>query len=441
MVRPTETLHHLTASAPAPFKPKPRFLSSNQSHYRKQISLTTLLQRYGFPPSQLQTFLSRNHFLLNSNLHDTEKSLGMLTSSFKIPHKSVVSLIIDCPGVLDFDFLKRWEFGLSKFADLGVPPLLIKTVLEHSKKFQIDPDRFNETLKVLKGLGFSESTTRRVLEGFPGVIALKECEIHRRIQFLMAIGIPRDGVDRVFNSFPEVLGFGIENRLMPLLNEFKDLGFSEELVRKEIIREPRILGMEVGELSRCLDLIRSLKCREPIKLKIFSKGEFRAGFEVKLRVDCLCKHRLIRREAFKILWKEPRVILYEIDDIEKKIDFIVKTVGLNVGCLVDVPEYLGVSFEKQVVPRYKVIEYLRAQGGLGDEVGLKAMIKLSRLRFYNLYVKPYPECEKMFGRFSGDVQVKNQHPAGLWKLLKPQQRDPDSKEDVKNMKSFMEGLV
>ncbi|KAJ6758361.1 CGI-12 PROTEIN-RELATED [Salix koriyanagi] len=385
MVRSTATLHHLTASAPAPFKPKPRFLSSNQSLYRKQISLSTLLQRYGFPPSRLHTFLSRNHFLLNSNLHDTEKSLVMLTSSFKIPHKSVVSLISDCPGVLDLDFLKRWEFGFSKFADLGVSSLLIKTVLEHSKKFQIGPDRFNETLKVLRGLGFSESTTRRVLEGFPGVIALKEW-------------------------------FGIENRLMPLLNEFKDLGFSEDLVRKEIIREPRILSMEVGELSRCLDLIRSLKCREPIKLKILSEGTFRAGFKVKLRVDCLCKHQLIHREALKILWKEPRVILYEIDDIEKKIDFVVKTMGFSVGCLVDVPEYLGVNFEKQIVPRYKVLEYLRAKGGLGDEVGLKAMINLS------------------------DVQVKKQHPTGLWKLLKPQQRDPNSVEDVKNMKSFMEGL-
>ncbi|CAK7323229.1 unnamed protein product [Dovyalis caffra] len=430
----TTPLHHFSA----PFTPKPLLFSTNQSLYRKQISLSTLLQRYGFPPTQLHTFLSRNRSLLNSNLHDIEKSLSILLASFKIPPKSIVSLINDCPGVLNFDFLKKWEMAFSELADLGVSPLLIKSVLEHSKIFQIEPDRFNETLKLLKGLGFSEGTTRRVLEGFPRVIALKESEIHKKIQFLMGIGIPRDGLDWVFNSFPEVLGFGIENRLIPLLNEFQDLGFSKELVRNEIIREPRVFGMEVGELSRCLDLIRSLKCREPIKLAVFSEGAFIAGFEVKLRVDCLCKHGLIRREALKILWKEPRVILYDIDDIEKKIEFLVNTMRFNVGCLVDVPEYLGVNFEKQIVPRYKVIEFLRAKGGLGDEIGLKGIIKLSRLRFYNMYVKPYPECEKMFGRFSGDFQVKSQHPAGLWKLFKHQQKDPDSKEDVKNMKAFME---
>ncbi|KAK7843070.1 transcription termination factor mterf15 [Quercus suber] len=268
---------------------------------------------------------------------------------------------------------------------------------------------------------------------------MNEKEMHRRIEFLMVIGIPRNELDRVFRSFPSILRFGVEDRLKPLLSEFGGLGFSEDLIRKEIVREPRILGMELGELSRCLELLRTLNCREPIKEKIFIKGAFRAGFEVKLRVDCLCKHGLIRREAFKVLWKEPRFIIYEIEDIEKKIEFLMHRMKFNVGCLVDVPEYLGVNFEKQIVPRYNVIEYLRGKGGLGFKLQLKDLIKPSRLRFYNLYVKPYPECEKMFGRFSGSVEVKSQHPVGLWKLFQPQQHS-DSKEDVINMKCFMESL-
>ncbi|KDP31369.1 hypothetical protein JCGZ_11745 [Jatropha curcas] len=413
--------------------------SPNQSLYRKQISLANLFQRYGFPPSQLHGFISSNHFLLNSNLPDIEKSLGILLS-FKIPQQLIVSLIIECPGVLEFDFLKKWERGFSNSGDLSISPLVIKGVLAHSKRLQIDPDWLYKSVNVLKGLGLSEGTIRKVLEGFPGVITLKKSEVHKRIEFLLQIGIYRDEVDRILNSYPEALRFGVENRLMPLVDEFEDLGFSKDYITKEIMKEPQILGMELGELARCLELLRSLKCREAIKLRIFKDGAFRSGFEVKLRVDCLCKHGLIRREAFKVLWKEPRVIIYDLEDIEKKIEFLVNTMRYNVGCLVEVPEYLGVNFEKQILPRYNVIEYLRAKGGLGDEVGLKGMIKLSRLRFYNLYVKPYPECEKMFGRFSGDVQVKRQRPVGLWKLFKPQMH-PDSKEELKHIKSFMEGLV
>ncbi|KAJ4831854.1 hypothetical protein Tsubulata_017525 [Turnera subulata] len=425
-----KTTNRLFSSKPSP---------PNQSIYRKQIALANLLQRYGFSPSQLQSFLSRNHSLLNSNLQDIENSLGILLS-FKIPQKSIVSLVTSCPGVLEVEFLKRWQIGFSKSGDLGASPFVIRSVLEHSRRFQIDPDGFSKSLNVLKGLGFSECTMRRVLEGFPRVIIMKGTEIKGKIQLFKEMGFCRDEVDWILNSFPEVLGFGIDSRLIPLLREFEDLGFGKELVRKEIVRDPRVLGMEVGELSRCLDLLRTLKCREPIKLKIFGDGEFRAGFEAKLRIDCLCEHGLIRREALKVLWKEPRVIVYRTHEIEKKIEFLVSTMGFNVGVLVDVPEYLGVSFEKQIVPRYNVIEYLRAKGGLGDEVGLKDMIKLSRRRFYNLYVKPYPDCEKFFGRFSGDVQVKSCHPTGLWKLFKPQ-RPLESEEDVKNIKSFMETLV
>uniref|UniRef100_A0A2P2KMC1 Uncharacterized protein n=1 Tax=Rhizophora mucronata TaxID=61149 RepID=A0A2P2KMC1_RHIMU len=411
----------------------------DHSHYRKQISLASLLRRYGFPPSQVHSLLHRSHFLLTANLHDIEESLVIL-SSFKMPQKAIVSLVTDCPAVLDTQFLKEWEVSFPRFGDFGNCPMLIKRVLEHSRKFQIGLDEFTKGFEVLKGLGFSEGAVKRVLESFPKIITMKERDIQQKVEFLMGVGMARDDVDWVFNSFPDVLGFQIESKLMPLLDEFEDLGFSKEVVRKEIIREPQILGMELGELSRCLEFLWTLKCREPIRLEIFGKGAFRAGFDVKLRVDCLCKHGLTRQEAFKVLWKEPRAIIYDIEDIEKKIEFLKVSMGFKVFDLAEVPKYLGVSFEKQIVPRYNVIEYLRTKGGLGDEVGLKSLIKLSRLRFYNLYVKPYPECEKIYGRFSGDVQVEGRHPTGLWKLLKPE-KPPESKEDMKNMNSFMEGLV
>ncbi|KAK4843743.1 hypothetical protein QYF36_012074 [Acer negundo] len=444
------TLHSLTTATKARFffstKPNnPRvpvsFSHNNksQSQYRKQIYLANILQRYGFPPSQLHGFISKNHFLLNSNLHDLERSLIVLLS-FEITQKSLVSLINDCPAVLDFEFLKKWQMGVSRFRDLGVSSLFVRNFLELSKRFHIDPDGAFETLKVLKGLGFSEGTVRRVLEGFPRVVLMNEGAILMRIEFLSGIGISREGIDRILYFFPEILGFGVEDRLKPLLDEFRDWGFTEDVIRKEIVKEPRFLSMELGELSRCLELLKTLKCREAIKYKIFSEGAFRAGFEVKRRVDWLCKLGLIRREAFKVLWMEPRVITYEIENMEEKIDFLVHRMKCNVGCLVEVPEFLGVNFHKQIVPRYNVIEYLRGKGGgVASEVGLKDLIKSSRLRFYNLYVKPYPECEKIFGRFSGG-EVKSKRDGGLWKLFKPPSY-PESEEDVNNIKSFMESLV
>ncbi|KAE8694896.1 ABC transporter B family member 25-like [Hibiscus syriacus] len=410
------------------------------SQFRNKICLANLLQRYGLSPSQLHTFLAKKHFLLDHyNVHDIQNSLNILLS-FKIPQTSFISLLFDCPAVLDFNFLKKWQIGISKFGDSGISPVAICSVLALSKRFQIDPDLFLNRVSLLKDLGFNGGVLTRVFERFPRIIMMNEDEICEKIGFLEGTGISRYGIERVFHYFPEVLGFDVENRLKPLLGEFLELGFSEDEIRDEITMDPRVLGMELGEMSRCLGLLKTLKCRVPIKDKIFSEGEFRAGFEVKLRIDCLCKQGLIHREAFKILWKEPRLILYEIEEIEKKIEFLVHRMKYGVGSLVEVPEYLGANFEKQIIPRYNVVEYLRSKGALEFDVGLKSLIKPSRLRFYNLYVKPYPECEKMFGRFAEGTGLKRRHPVGMWKLFKPQ-KHTETKEDVNNMKSFMEPLV
>ncbi|XP_057951855.1 transcription termination factor MTERF15, mitochondrial [Malania oleifera] len=446
--------HHLT-SVPKPIptlsihkfqsfstEPKPRISIcpdySEHSQYRKQIFLASLLRRYGFPASQLPNFLNKNRFLLDWDVVEIEKSLGILFS-FKFSQKDLVSMVCNCPGVLEFDFLKKWKMGISEIGFLWASPSMIQSVLEFSRRFHLDPDYLKKNARILQGFGLSDGTVARILEEFPRVMMMKEAELLHRIEFLMEIGFPRNVIDRLYFMFPEMLRYSVEDRLKPLFDEFRDLGFVEDLVRKEIGKHPRILGMELGELSRCLELLKTLKCRVPIKDRILRGGAFRAGFEVKLRVDCLCRHGLIRREAFKVLWKEPRVIVYEIKDIEKKIEFLIQTLKFDISWLVEVPEYLGVNFEKQIIPRYNVIEYLRSKGGLGCEVGLTDLIKLSRLRFYNLYVKPYPECEKIFGKLSKDVEVKNRHPVGLWKLLKPQ-KYTETKEDLRNMKSFVELL-
>lgn len=52
---------------------------------------------------------------------------------------------------------------------------------------------------------------------------------------------------------------------------------------------------------------------------------------MKLRINCLCKHGLIHSDAFGVLWREPRVIMYDIEEIEKKIEFLVATMKFDVG--------------------------------------------------------------------------------------------------------------
>ncbi|KAK6925127.1 Transcription termination factor, mitochondrial/chloroplastic [Dillenia turbinata] len=217
--------------------------------------------------------------------------------------------------------------------------VVIQNVFELSRRFELDPIEFNEKIQALRNLEFRVGAVIRVLEEFPKVIMLNEPELLRRVEFLDGIGISMNDIDRVCNLFPGILWSGI----------------GRDVIRDEVVRELRLLGMELGEFSRCLELLRTLKCRAAIKDEIFSYGAFKAVFEAKLRIDCLCRHGLIHREALKVLWLEPRTILHDLEGIERKIKFLVNKMKMNIACLVETPEYLGVNFEKDIVPRRNVI--------------------------------------------------------------------------------------
>lgn len=410
-----------------------------KSPQRDLIAVTSLLKKYGFPALELPSFLTKNRRLLNLDPAKIEKSLKILLS-LKPSQQFLVSMINSCPRVLEYDAIRKWEGGIQGLEEgSNLSSLAIRNILEVSMKFELDYDCVLGSLKCLKDLGVSNITLNKVLETHPMVTTMCADKIRGSFEFVIdAFGVGNVEFDRILRVCPGVLAFGIQNKFKRLLDEFKVLGFKMEVVKKQLLRDPRFLALDVGELSRCLELLKSLKCRESVKKEIFHDGAFKAGYEVKLRVDCLRNHGITLRDAYAVLWKEPRVILYPVEDVERKIEFLVQVMKVDIQCLVEVPEYLGVNFEKHILPRFKVIDHLSSIGGLGDEVGLRELIKPSRMKFYNLYVKPYPECEAMYGRFARNTG--SQHPVGMWKLFKPQ-NNSKSKEDIMNIKSFMDSLA
>ena len=100
-----------------------------------------------------------------------------------------------------------------------------------NKEYPLEPVDVSRCVKILKGLWLRDGTVGRVLEEFPRVIVMNDGEIQRKIQFFMGIGIPENSINRIFHSLLRILGFGIEDRLKPLLSEFLKLGFAEKVVR------------------------------------------------------------------------------------------------------------------------------------------------------------------------------------------------------------------
>ncbi|KAF8399617.1 hypothetical protein HHK36_015486 [Tetracentron sinense] len=78
--------------------------------------------------------------------------------------------------------------------------MAIRNVLEHSKKFHLEPADLYQSLRILKDMGCSDVTSTRLFEEFPRRIMMKrhKLELVRRIEFLKGIVILWNEIDRVF---------------------------------------------------------------------------------------------------------------------------------------------------------------------------------------------------------------------------------------------------
>ncbi|KAM3293988.1 hypothetical protein ACQJBY_037096 [Aegilops geniculata] len=232
------------------------------------------------------------------------------------------------------------------------------------------------------------------------------------------------------------------HRLEHLLQELRDLRLPADEIRKALGSDPDgLLSMEPGEPSRLVELLDELRCRAAIKDQVLSHGVLSAAIATRRRVELLHDRGLSRRDALRVISVEPRAILYSLDDVERKVEFLVDRMGFEIGWLVEYPEFLGINLDRSIVPRHNVVEYLASVGGLGDPIEMKHYVRFSRLKFYNLFVKPYPECERIFGGLVRERkgEVRRRHQVGLWKLFKPTKYE-STEENVKDMKLVVESL-
>lgn len=235
---------------------------------------------------------------------------------------------------------------------------------------------------------------------------------------------------------------GAHPRLLRLLQELAGLRLPAGEVKAALASDPEgLLSMDPGEPSRLLELLRDLRCRQAVRDQILAHGTLRAAVAARRRVELLRARGLTRHDALRVLAAEPRALLYSPEDVERKVEFLVETMGFEVGWLVQYPEFLGVNLDRWIIPRHNVVEHLKSVGGLGDPVEMKHYVRFTRRRFYNMFVKPYPECERIFGGLvrEKDEMARRRHPTGLWKLFKPGKHER-TQEDVQNMKLLVGSL-
>ncbi|XP_074571010.1 transcription termination factor MTERF8, chloroplastic-like [Curcuma longa] len=305
-----------------------------------------------------------------------------------------------------------------------------------SKVFKTHP-RLRSTEKpdavvgFLRSQGFEGDNLRKIIAWKPRVLGWDvETKLAPKFNFLHDMGLSVSDAVNVVMLHPDILSVNIQNTLLPKLKVWESLLGSREILLKNLRRGNRFIGNSIENVVRPnLNFLRD-ECGIPedrVSLVIKSHPSFivlnpntlRALVD---RVDGLGVPRgsamflwilyvlhAVSREKFEAqvklmnsfgwsksdfgtaIKKYPKFASLSIESLQRKMEFLVKDVGIAPLDIAYHPTSLGLSLEKRLIPRFRVMEILKSEGLWTSTNKLHELFSLSGPRFLQKYVFPYKD--------------------------------------------------
>ncbi|XP_057832410.1 transcription termination factor MTERF9, chloroplastic [Cryptomeria japonica] len=181
-----------------------------------------------------------------------------------------------------------------------------------------------QTLQLLRDAGFTPDQVRTIILKMPDIFQTLNTELRPKIELLKTLDL--EDLGYAVSSQPRILTAELEKNLSPRIQVLVNLFGSKADLSKVIMKNPRILVSHERDVEDKFEFLES------------------SG--------------LLKDEIKVLLEKDPGVISVPMDQIQKKIDFLINTVGIHPNLVVRYPRFLRHSLDHKLKPRFKVIEYL-----------------------------------------------------------------------------------
>ncbi|KAJ9178531.1 hypothetical protein P3X46_010409 [Hevea brasiliensis] len=308
--------------------------------------------------------------------------------------------------------------------------LTLKSALSISKTKGIcfqTPERPDSVLRLFKEHGFTNSQISKIVKGRPQLLlAQPEKTLLPKFEFLRSIGVSRSGLSIIANRNPVLLSRSIERYLIPLYEILKSVLISDEKVVVALKRMGRNfclysfpknlsllrgLGVSQSSISYLVSQCPSLMCQEVGKFAEGVKKVVNLGFDpskIKFAEAVLVfytmthktwehKMEVYRRlglsedEICLIFRKHPRCMALSEKKVMGTMDFLVCKMGWQPAAVTRVPNILGLSLEKRIMPRCSVVRVLLLKGLIKGDVYLSSVLLPSEKLFLERFVINYQE--------------------------------------------------
>jgi len=281
----------------------------------------------------------------------------------------------------------------------------------------------DSVLTFFRNYGFSDSQLRLTISKEPWLLSCNPSKrVFPKFQFFLSKGASTSDIVNIFTKNPYILKTSLNNKIIQAYQLIYRFLQSDKDIIDCIIRNPsffgdsrvvsniRLLianGVADSNIKRML-WVRSrafqtptcdmLKLVEELKDLGFttSKTTFGVALHAKLsvrktlweeKVDAFKKWGWSDEDVLQAFRRQPHCMLVSIDKINLVMNFWVNQLGWDALALAKGPSVLSLSFEKRVLPRASVLQYLLKKGLRKKDASLTCPFVVPEKLFLGMCIK------------------------------------------------------
>nr|XP_015616149.1 transcription termination factor MTERF15, mitochondrial [Oryza sativa Japonica Group] len=222
----------------------------------------------------------------------------------------------------------------------------------------------------------------------PSAYGLRNCDIASRLEFLIPLLGSYEVLLKTVKRSYRILTSDIEEVIKPNFAQLQECGLT---VCDIVKTNPRLLSFNPERIKRYVhraDMLGVPRCSPAFRMAVCStnEGSVTARMEFLSRtLGCSMDNILIA------VGKRPTILGLSMDNLRRKIEFLVTEVGLKLECIVECLGILRYSLEKRMVPRHSVMEILRARGLMKKGASLYGLIMQGEADFVARYIDTHKD--------------------------------------------------
>ncbi|XVE68711.1 hypothetical protein DITRI_Ditri09bG0091100 [Diplodiscus trichospermus] len=290
------------------------------------------------------------------------------------------------------------------------------------------PKKPDSVLSFFKNRGFSQTQIRNLIRRKPKVLLSNpEKTLLPKFQFLYSKRVSSSELARILSSNPDVLGYDLDNRILPSFNFFKglthcddykvflayknfsgvltrnlqsvfatnlailqEIGVPESNIMAKLVVQPRIFARNHDKFRRIVEEVKKLGLNPSKQLFLIALLALtqisKSTWERKSNV--FRQWGWTDKDIFSAFEKYPRCMILSEHKITATMNFYVNTMGCKSSYIANFPALLSYSLQRRLIPRGSVVQVLLSKG-LIERFSVCSVMMYTEKEFLQKFVTCY----------------------------------------------------